>query len=32
MTKFTIMQGGFGNGCVNGTCGGWDGARAWGNF
>jgi hypothetical protein len=24
-------QGGFGSGCVNGTCGGWDGNRGWGN-
>jgi hypothetical protein len=24
-------QGGFGSGCVNGMCGGWDGNRGWGN-
>lgn len=23
------IQGGFGSGCVNGICGGWDGSRAW---
>jgi hypothetical protein len=25
------FQGGFGSGCVNGMCGGWDGTRGWGN-
>jgi hypothetical protein len=25
------IQGGFGSGCVNGLCGGWDGSRGWGN-
>lgn len=23
-------QGGFGHGCINGICGGWDGQRGWG--
>lgn len=26
------FQGGFGSGCVNGICVGWDGSRGWGNF
>jgi hypothetical protein len=26
------FQGGFGSGCLNDTCGGWDGFRGWGNF
>ena len=25
------IQGGFGSGCVNGVCGGWDGTRGWGD-
>jgi hypothetical protein len=25
------VQGGFGSGCVNGVCGGWDGTRGWGD-
>ncbi|MDV3123695.1 hypothetical protein M1247_02090 [Mycobacterium sp. 21AC1] len=25
------VQGGFGHGCINGICGGWDGQRGWGN-
>lgn len=24
-------QGGWGHGCLNGMCGGWDGQRGWGN-
>jgi hypothetical protein len=25
------FQGGYGSGCLNGMCGGWDGTRGWGN-
>ncbi|OLP03322.1 hypothetical protein [Mycolicibacterium peregrinum] len=25
------VQGGWGHGCLNGICGGWDGQRGWGN-
>ncbi|MCV7285605.1 hypothetical protein H7J87_09710 [Mycolicibacterium wolinskyi] len=24
------VQGGWGHGCINGICGGWDGQRGWG--
>ncbi|WP_199178118.1 hypothetical protein [Mycobacterium hubeiense] len=24
------VQGGWGHGCINGFCGGWDGQRGWG--
>ena len=24
------VTGGFGHGCINGFCGGWDGSRGWG--